>query len=82
MSQNLIKPEWGKFKILPRYDELVAAWNILLAKQLYPWKVSRNLGLMPDKTQSMSNQGLDNNKYKKRLDIRFDRICFMQTFLS
>lgn len=25
MSQNLIKPELGKFKILPQYDELVAA---------------------------------------------------------
>lgn len=82
MSQNLIKPELGKFKFLPQYDELVAAWNILLAKQLYPLKVSRNLGLMSDKIQSVSNQGLDNYKYKKKLDIHFDRICFMQTFLS
>lgn len=36
MSQNLIKPELGKFKILPQYDELVAAWNILLLNNFSP----------------------------------------------
>lgn len=82
MSQNLIKPELGKFKILLQYDELVAAWNILLAKQLCPLTVSRNLGLSTDETQSVSNKGLDNYKYKKGLIFIFDSICFMQTFLS
>lgn len=82
MSQNLIKPEFGKFKILPQYDELVAAWNILLAKQLFPLTVSRNLTLRTEKTQSVSNKGLDNYKYKKGLIFTFDSICFMQTFLS